>query len=95
LDEWPEVGAGLNDGRRGAESAYWWLKGAAVLAASLMPRWARATWRRLGHEGEPRLSAFWQTPPPIDAPTPASGRRFEPLDVATVRQLTGVGSSSD
>jgi len=99
LDEWPDAGAGLDagGGLRGADpaAAYWWLKGAAVLAASVMPRWALATWRRLGHDADPRLSAFWQTPPPIGAPEPASGRRFEPLDVATVRQLTGVGSSSD
>jgi methionyl-tRNA synthetase len=95
LDEWPDVGAGPDSAGGGGAAdpaaAYWWLKGAAVLAASLMPRWALATWRRLGHDGDPRLSAFWQTPPPIGAPAPASGRRFEPLDVATVRQLTGGG----
>ena len=92
LDQWPDVsteedGAGPADA---ATAAYWWLKGAAVLAWSVMPRWALATWRGLGHEGDPSLPAFWETPP---LAVTRARRRFEPLDVASVRQLTGVGAA--
>jgi methionyl-tRNA synthetase len=80
LDAWPA---------EGGTEAYWWLKGAALLAWSVMPRWARATWRDLGHDGDPSLSAFWRIPPP------ATGRprhRFDPLDAAKVRRVAGIGA---
>ncbi|PZR87451.1 MAG: hypothetical protein DLM67_22150 [Candidatus Nephthysia bennettiae] len=79
LDAWPD-GEAIQDAVRG----YWWLKGAALLAWSVMPRWALAIWRALGHPGEPALAAFWQTPPL------ARGRpllRFDPVDAGRVRSL--------
>jgi len=89
LDAWPDVGIERNGGGE-ASAAYWWLKGAAVLAWSVTPRWALATWRGLGHDGNPLLSAFWQTPP-----LAVSGirRRFAPLNGASVRRLAGAGAA--
>jgi methionyl-tRNA synthetase len=86
LDAWPDTAPGpAQDAGRDA-GAYWWLKGAAVLAWSLMPRWAMSTWRRLGHAGEPALADFWQTPSlRLDEPA----RHFQPQDVGQVRRLAG------
>lgn len=83
LDAWPDEG--------GVE-AYWWLKGAALLAWSTMPRWARATWHRLGHDGDPSVSAFWRTPPMA---TTRPGPRLTPLDVETVRRLARADATDE
>jgi hypothetical protein len=68
--------------------AYWWLKGAAVLAWSVMPRWARSTWRGLGHDGDPSLAAFWETPP---LAATRARRRIAPLEAGQVRRSIGTG----
>jgi hypothetical protein len=81
LDAWPE-GQAIAD----AAHAYWWLRGATLLAWSVMPRWALATWRALGHSGEPALAGFWQTPP-LARGRPQ--RRFDPVDASRVRTLAG------
>jgi methionyl-tRNA synthetase len=81
LDEWPTEGG---DGSVG--EAYWWLTGAAVLAWPVLPRWARATWQRLGQPGDPNLAAFWQRPAPLPG-RPRPG--FTRLDPAVVRGLAG------
>jgi methionyl-tRNA synthetase len=80
IDAWPAHG--------GAE-AYWWLKGAALLASSVMPRWALATWRGLGHDGNPSVAAFWQAPP---LATDRPRHHFDPLDAAKVRLLARIGA---
>lgn len=85
LDAWPD-----RDACGSPTRDYWWLKGAAILAWSVMPRWALATWRRLGHIGEPSLACFWHTPPLAPG---QPGRRFEPLDVAKIRPLAGSGDA--
>lgn len=79
LDSWAD-----GDAAESATESYWWLKGAAVLAWSLMPRWSLETWRSLGHRGEPSLLGFWHKPP-LAQNEPR--RRFERLDTGTVRLL--------
>jgi methionyl-tRNA synthetase len=79
LDEWP-----ADDDTE----TYWWLKGAALLAWSIMPRWARSTWHRLGYDGNPSIVDFWRTPPP--APDRRS-HRFDPLDAGELRGLARIG----
>jgi methionyl-tRNA synthetase len=79
LDEWPTEG-----GDGGAAEAYWWLAGAAVLAWPVLPRWARATWQRLGRPGDPTVAAFWDRTAPLPS-LPRPG--FDRLDPAAVRRL--------
>jgi len=79
LDAWCAAPSGGGPGE-----AYWWLKGAVLVAWSLMPRWSLAVWHALGHAGEPALAAFWRTPPLAPRrPLP----RFTPVDPGRVRRL--------
>ena len=92
LDAWPHVDiAPGGSGPTGPTAPYWWLKAAAVLAWTVIPRWALATWRALGHEGDPSLGAFWRTPPLAPA---QARRRFTPIDAERLRQLIG-GAAHD
>lgn len=89
LDAWPDVGTeGNGTDRDDATMAYWWLKGAAVLAWSVMPRWARATWQGLGHDGDPSLAAFWESPLLAAA---GARRRVARLEAGQVRRLLRIG----
>lgn len=58
LDEWArDGGSGASDG-----DAYWWLKGAALLAYPIMPRWGQMVWTLLGYGSKPSFAHFWRTP---------------------------------
>lgn len=65
VDEWIE----LMGAHAAGETAYWWVKGLALLAFPLMPRWAQAQWEALGHDGSPRTNAFFKTTRPNTVPT--------------------------
>jgi methionyl-tRNA synthetase len=58
------------------ERAYWWLKGLALLAYPILPRFGHQLWHALGHDGEPSRARASETPVPR-APTPPTA--FEPL----------------
>lgn len=45
-------------------TAYWWLKGLAVLAEPYMPQLAGRIWRSLGHGGRPAVTSVTETPSP-------------------------------
>ncbi|CAN5679695.1 hypothetical protein BH11BAC3_BH11BAC3_10230 [soil metagenome] len=53
-------------------SAYWWLKGFALLAFPIMPGCAMSIWNLLGQEGNPLVSAFFlQSQPNRNSKLPA------------------------
>ena len=64
IDEWVELMVTHDVG----ETAYWWLKGLALLAFPLMPRWAQAQWVALGHDGVPRGNVFFERTLPNGVP---------------------------
>lgn len=68
----------------------WWLKGAALLFAPLMPRLAAALWKSCGHAGEPRLAEFLERrpsaaqPPPLPVAVPLEVEDLRPCFPATL-----------
>ncbi|MBT2525907.1 class I tRNA ligase family protein [Streptomyces sp. ISL-99] len=64
------------------DTAYWWLKGAAVLGWPVMPGFAQQTWTTLGGDGEPRLSAFLHPTAPVTAGGPVVFPRPTAADLA-------------
>lgn len=64
IDEWVD----LMKAHEREETAYWWIKGLALLAYPLLPRWAKAQWGALGHDGIPRGSVFFEVTTPQGVP---------------------------
>jgi methionyl-tRNA synthetase len=79
FDDWcdqvPPAGA---DG----DTAYWWLKGAAVLSWPVMPEFGQRIWAGLGGSDEPRLAAFAAPTPPLPGATPPRFARPTVADLA-------------
>lgn len=70
VDQWDLLGVTLGVGASSrpaevrATTAYWWLKGLALLTWPFMPGMSQEIWRRLGHSGEPRPHAIEQSTSP-------------------------------
>lgn len=71
-----------------AVSAYWWLTGAALLSAAVMPRWAASAWRVTGRAGPPSLQEL----APAQRPSPDLRlHRFRAPDPRRLRALVVAG----
>ncbi len=58
LKDWISYGKGISFD---TNSAYWWLKGFALLAFPIMPQCATSIWNLLGQDGNPLASAYFAT----------------------------------
>jgi methionyl-tRNA synthetase len=65
-----------------SNSSYWWLKGLALLAYPIMPRFASATWTSLGHSSTPSFAVF------TEHARPQKPRTTRPFLPATREQLS-------
>lgn len=71
-----------------ALAAYWWLSGAALLSAAVMPRWAASAWRVTGRAGPPSMRGL--VPARRTSPGPQL-HRFRAPDPRRLRALVVAG----
>jgi methionyl-tRNA synthetase len=63
----------------GVTSAYWWLKGFALLAEPVLPAHSARLWQLLGAAGRPTVDEFLTPTTPVDGEPPVPGRAAEPV----------------
>ncbi len=82
LNSWLEI---YSEHARNPTSAYWWLKGFALLAYPIMPDCSGAIWNLLGHEAQPTEVEFFEKPivqHEEDLPT-----FFEPVSLGQIEHV--------
>ena len=63
------------------QAPYWWLKGLALLAYPIMPRFGVILWQALGHEGIPTVLGFARPGRPQQIPQAALFRHIETTEL--------------
>jgi len=76
----------------GAPAAYWWLKGLALLAYPIMPRFGAKVWHALGHTDLPTVQGFTQAGSPQPMPRSVLFRRLKAAELGRVCRWVSVRS---